>query len=368
MGGEPEAGSGGTRKLLIAGGGTGGHVFPAMEIAREWIRREAGREVLLVGTARGMESRLVPAAGLPLEVIRAAGLKGMEAGRLAKNLGMLVPALWDSIGIVRRHRFQAGVAVGGYAAGPVALVAALAGVPLLVFEPNLEPGFTNRMLMRVARRMAVGFEETGKRWPGKCEWTGCPVREEFFAVREREPGAFRVLITGGSQGAEAINRAVVESLGLWKTRKNQLFIVHQTGERDYNSIRVAYARSEINAEVLPFIGTMAEQFALADVIVCRSGAITVAEIAAAGRAAILIPFGAATDSHQMRNAEAMERRGAAVVIAQQQLSPQKLTEQLFSLMDDPARKRAIEERARERGRPNATRDIVNLAEGMVRRA
>jgi UDP-N-acetylglucosamine--N-acetylmuramyl-(pentapeptide) pyrophosphoryl-undecaprenol N-acetylglucosamine transferase len=356
-------------KLLIAGGGTGGHVFPAIEIAREWLRRDATRKVVLVGTARGMETKLAPAAGLPLELIRAAGLKGTEGMKLLKNLTMLVPALADSIGIVRRHHFQAAVAVGGYAAGPITMVAALAGVPALVFEPNSEAGFTNRLLARVAKRIAVAFEETAERWPSKAHMTGGPVRPEFFAAATHEQSnVFRVLITGGSQGSLPINRTVADSLDLWKTRKNQLFIVHQTGERDYNAIRVAYARREFNAEVSPFIGNMAEQFALADVIVCRSGAITVAEIAAAGRAAILIPFGAATDSHQLRNAEAMERRGAAAVIPQDQLTPQTLTEKLFSLLDDPARTRSMQTQARALARPNATQDIVDLVEGMVSRA
>jgi UDP-N-acetylglucosamine--N-acetylmuramyl-(pentapeptide) pyrophosphoryl-undecaprenol N-acetylglucosamine transferase len=355
-------------KLLIAGGGTGGHVFPAIEIAREWLRRDASREVVLVGTSRGMETKIAPAAGLPLELIRAAGLKGMEGMKLLKNLTMLGPALADSIGIVRHHNFQAAVAVGGYAAGPVTMVAALAGVPALVFEPNSEPGFTNRLLARVARRIAVAFEETAARWPRKSHVVGCPVRREFFAAAHEHSDVFHVLITGGSQGSSSINRTVVDSLDLWKTRKDQLFIVHQSGERDYNAIRLAYARRELNAEVIPFIGNMAERFAAADVIVCRSGAITVAEIAAAGSAAILIPFGAATDSHQMRNAEAMERRGAAVVIPQNQLTPRTITQELFSLLDDPARIRAMQTQARALARPNATQDIVNLVEGMLSRA
>ncbi|HEV2488440.1 MAG TPA: undecaprenyldiphospho-muramoylpentapeptide beta-N-acetylglucosaminyltransferase [Candidatus Acidoferrales bacterium] len=358
-------------KLLVTGGGTGGHVFPAIAVAREWLSRgDAGtrkREVVIVGTQNGLEARLVPEAGLPLETIRVAGLKGMRGTKFLRNLAMLGAGFKDSAAILRRHRFAAALGVGGYASGPMMLLAAMRGVPSVLFEPNLEPGFTNRVLARFATRIATGFEETAHRFGARAISTGCPVRKEFFAAEPREPRApFHILITGGSRGALPINRAVVDTLDLLGPKKNQLFVVHQTGERDYNAVRVAYARREFNAEVSPFIGNMAEQFAQADLIVCRSGAITVAEVAAAGRAAIFIPFGAATDSHQLRNAQAMQKAGAARVIEQKDLTPQRLATEIFSLLDQPGRIQEMQQRARALARPRAVEDIVDLLEGVAR--
>jgi UDP-N-acetylglucosamine--N-acetylmuramyl-(pentapeptide) pyrophosphoryl-undecaprenol N-acetylglucosamine transferase len=357
------------KELLIAGGGTGGHVFPAIAVAREWLRREPEgvRSVVIVGTEAGMESRLVPQAGLPLETIRAAGLKGMGGAKLARNLAMLPAGLWDSEKIMRRHHFDAAFGVGGYASGPMILAARLHAVPTMIFEPNVEPGFTNRVLASLAHRVACGFAETAKRFGDRAAATGIPVRHEFFSIarkEHREP--FNILITGGSRGALPINRAVVDSLDVLATRKNQLFIVHQTGERDYNAVRVAYARREFRAEVVPFIENMAERFAQADLILCRSGAITTAEVAAAGRAAIFIPFGAATDAHQTRNAEAMQNAGAARLLPQTELTPERLTKEIFTLLDQPRRITEMEEQARRLARPRAVEDIVDLLEGLVR--
>ena len=358
-------------KLLIAGGGTGGHVFPALRVAQEWLDRGDGheaREVVLVGTKQGLEAKLVPEAGLPLETIRAAGLKGIGGARLVYNAAMLLPGLWDSAALLRRHRFAAALGVGGYASGPVMLLAAMNSIPSVIFEPNIEPGFTNRVLADMATRVATGYEATAERWGAKAVVTGCPIRQEFFDVPARKHNPpFRLLITGGSRGALPINRAVVDSLDLLATRKNQLFVVHQTGERDYNAVRVAYARREFPAEVVPFIQNMAERFAQADLIVCRSGAITVAEIAAAGRAAIFIPFGAATDSHQLRNAEGMQAKGAGRLIPQNELAPERLANEIFSLLDQPQRMSEMERNARALARPRAVQEIVDLLERVARR-
>jgi UDP-N-acetylglucosamine--N-acetylmuramyl-(pentapeptide) pyrophosphoryl-undecaprenol N-acetylglucosamine transferase len=365
-------------KLLIAGGGTGGHVFPAIAVAQEWLRRgaadaniEAKREVLMVGTKNGLEAKLVPEAGLPFEAIRVAGLKGIGGMKFVRNTAMLGVGLWDSAELLRRHEFafSAAFGVGGYASGPVMALAAMRAVPTVLFEPNREPGFTNRLLARFATRIATGFEETAARFGSKATATGNPVRREFFDAPSRAPhrAPFTLLVTGGSRGAQAINNAMAGSLGLLTPKKNQLFIVHQTGERDYNAVREAYARLEFNAEVSPFIGNMAERFAQADLIVCRSGAITVAEVAAAGRAAIFIPFGAATDSHQLRNAQFMAQSGAGRVIPQDQLTPQRLANEILSLLDQPPKIEEIEQRAHALSRPRAISDIVDLIEGVVRK-
>jgi UDP-N-acetylglucosamine--N-acetylmuramyl-(pentapeptide) pyrophosphoryl-undecaprenol N-acetylglucosamine transferase len=350
-------------KLLIAGGGTGGHVFPALAIAQEWLSRGSEREVVLVGTQRGIEMRLVPEAGLPLETLRAAGLKGKSGVTLLKNLAMLVPAMVDAQRILRKHKPVAAFGVGGYAAGPMLLATWLRRVPNIIFEPNAEPGFTNKVLARISTRIATGYEVSAQAWGKKAIVTGCPVRQEFFSIAPRIPEKpFRLLVTGGSQGALPINRTFVDAMDRLAARKNELAIVHQTGDRDYNAVRTAYARREIHAEVMPFLTNMAERFAWADVIVCRAGAITAAEIAAAGRAAIFIPFGRATDSHQLRNAQEMSRTGAGRLISEPELTAERLTAEIFSLLDQPREIEKLATAARGLARPHAARDIVNLIE------
>ena len=350
-------------KLLIAGGGTGGHVFPALAIAGEWMSRGKERDVVLVGTQRGIEMKLVPQAGLPLETLRVAGLKGKGGTTLLKNLTMLGPGLADAFRVLRKHKPIAAFGVGGYAAGPMMLATWLSGVPNVIFEPNAEPGFTNRVLARISRRIATGYDISARAWGKKAVVTGCPVRAEFFSITSRTPQKrFRLLITGGSQGALVINRAVVDAMDLLAARKSELTIVHQTGERDYNAVRTAYARREYAAEVVPFLTNMAERFAWADVIVCRAGAITAAEIAASGRAAIFVPFGHATDSHQLRNAQEMARAGAGRVIPEPELSPERLSTEIFSLLDQPGEIERQSCAARSLARPNAARDVVNMIE------
>jgi UDP-N-acetylglucosamine--N-acetylmuramyl-(pentapeptide) pyrophosphoryl-undecaprenol N-acetylglucosamine transferase len=354
-------------KLLIAGGGTGGHVFPALDIAREWMSRGKERDVVLVGTQRGIEMKLVPQAGLPLETLRVAGLKGKGGATLVKNFAMLGPGIADAFRVLRKHKPVAAFGVGGYAAGPMMLATWLSGVPNVIFEPNAEPGFTNRVLARISRRIATGYDISAQAWGKKAVVTGCPVRTEFFSIAPRTlQKPFRLLITGGSQGALAINRTVVDAMDRLTARKNELAIVHQTGERDYNAVRTAYARREYPAEVVPFLTNMAERFAWADVIVCRAGAITAAEIAASGRAAIFIPFGHATDSHQLRNAQEMARAGAGRVIPELELTPERLSSEIFSLLDRPGEIERQSRAARSLARPNAARDIVNIIEEVAR--
>jgi UDP-N-acetylglucosamine--N-acetylmuramyl-(pentapeptide) pyrophosphoryl-undecaprenol N-acetylglucosamine transferase len=239
----------------------------------------------------------------------------------------------------------------------------LAQVPNVIFEPNAEPGFTNKVLARISKRIATGYEISARALGKKAIVTGCPVRSEFFSIEPRRLGMpFRLLVTGGSQGALPINRAFVDSMDRFAARKHELAIVHQTGERDYSAVRTAYARREINAEVVPFLTNMVERFAWADMIVCRAGAITAAEIAAAGRAAIFIPFGRATDSHQLRNAQEMTCAGAGRLVPEAELTAEKLTGEIFSLLDQPHEIEKIATAARALARPNAARDIVNLIE------
>jgi UDP-N-acetylglucosamine--N-acetylmuramyl-(pentapeptide) pyrophosphoryl-undecaprenol N-acetylglucosamine transferase len=248
------------------------------------------------------------------------------------------------------------------------LAAILRGLPTVVFEPNAAPGFTNRVLARMATCIATGYEAPAKLWGSKATLTGVPVRPEFFAIVPRAPAEpFHILITGGSQGALVINRTLVDAADLLAPQRNRISIVHQTGERDYNAVRVSYARHEIKAEVLPFIGNMAERFAQADLIVCRAGAITTAEVAAAGRAAIFIPFGASTDSHQLRNAQEMQLAGAARLIPEPQLTAERLTQEIFSLLGQPAEIQAMAAKAHQLAKPRAVQDIADLIEGIALR-
>jgi UDP-N-acetylglucosamine--N-acetylmuramyl-(pentapeptide) pyrophosphoryl-undecaprenol N-acetylglucosamine transferase len=350
-------------KLLIAGGGTGGHVFPAIAIAQEWLSRGKEREVVLVGTQRGIEMKLVPAAGLPLETIRVAGLKGKGGTTLLKNLGMLGSGLSDAFAVLKKHRPEVAFGVGGYAAGPMLLATWLKGISNVIFEPNAEPGLTNKLTARFAQKIATGYEVSAQAWGARAKVTGCPVRPEFFAIEASKPvKPFHLLVTGGSQGALPINRTFIEAAELLAKRKDELKIVHQTGERDYNNVRAAYARSEMQVEVAPFLGNMAERFAWADMIVCRAGAITAAEVAAAGRAAIFIPFGKATDSHQLRNAQEMTKAGAAKLIIEAELNAERLTKEVFSLLDHPSEIEKLATKARSLAHPNAVREIVDLIE------
>jgi UDP-N-acetylglucosamine--N-acetylmuramyl-(pentapeptide) pyrophosphoryl-undecaprenol N-acetylglucosamine transferase len=356
-------------KLLIAGGGTGGHVFPALAIAQEWLSRGVEREVVLVGTQRGIEMKLVPAAGLPLETIRVAGLKGKGGTTLLKNLAMLGTGLSDAFGVLKRQKPAVAFGVGGYAAGPMMLATWLRGIPNVICEPNAQPGFTNKVLAHLAQRIATGYEISAQTWGEKAVVTGNPVRAEFFTIQPRKPEKpFRLLVTGGSQGARPINRAFMEAAELLAKRKGEMRIVHQTGERDYNDVRAAYTRHEIDAEIAPFLTNMAERFAWADVIVCRAGAITAAEVAAAGRAAIFIPFGRATDSHQLRNAQEMTKAGAGRLIAEPELTAGRLTKEIFSLLDQPRDIEAVATKARSLAHAHAAREIVDLIEEAERRA
>jgi len=350
-------------KLLIAGGGTGGHVFPALAIAREWITRGAERDVVLVGTQRGIEVKLVPEAGLPLETLRVAGLKGKGGLTLAKNLAMLGNGLSDAFGVLKRHTPVAAFGVGGFAAGPMLLATWLKGIPNVIFEPNAEPGFTNKVLARFAKRIATGYEVSARAWGNKALLTGCPVREEFFTIQpHRANKPLQLLVTGGSQGALPINRAFLGAMNLLAARKNELSIVHQTGERDYTIVKAAYDQYQIRAEIVPFLSNMAERFDWADLLVCRAGAITAAEVAAAGRAAIFIPFGRATDSHQLRNAQEMVNAKAGRLIAEDELSSERLAKEIFSLLDQPQEIETLSRNARKLAYPDAAKTIVDLIE------
>jgi len=346
--------------VLIMAGGTGGHVFPALAVAHDLIAR--GRDVVWLGTPRGIENRLIPAAGIPLERVRVAGLRGKGALSWLLAPFRLLLALWDALRIVRRVRPSAVLGMGGFAAGPGGVAAWLLRRPLVIHEQNAAAGLTNRLLAGIAREVLQAF-------PGSfsvrvnAHTIGNPVRtdiieiappSERFAGRE---GPLRILVLGGSQGALALNRSVPEAVALLNDSA-AVEIRHQAGERTYGEAVQAYKDSGVQAEVLQFIDDMAGMYAWADVVVCRAGALTIAELAAAGVGALLVPFPAAVDDHQTKNARYLVDADAAVLMPQAQLTPQSLAAELQRCIADRnlVRERAV--RARELAKPAATVDLV----------
>jgi UDP-N-acetylglucosamine--N-acetylmuramyl-(pentapeptide) pyrophosphoryl-undecaprenol N-acetylglucosamine transferase len=366
--------SGTTARILMVAGGTGGHIFPALAVATELRARSerAGGDSIryaieFIGTRRQLESKLIPAAGFPLRVIEAAGLKGIGGVRKLRNLLVLPYTAVEAAAILREFQPHVVVGVGGYVAGPVMLEAALRDIPTVLIEPNARPGFTNRVLAPVVRAAAVGFEETAPSYGEKAHLTGHPVRRAFFEIPpkgHRPP--FTVLVVGGSQGSRAINQAVVASLPLIASDTEHIRIVHQTGERDYNEVRKAYRERGFRAEIHAFIEDMPGALAEADLAVSRAGATAVAELAAAGRAALLIPFPAATDQHQMENARVLERAGAARVLVQSELTPERLVTEIRELLAAPETVSRMEACARRLSRPDAAARIADLVEAFAR--
>jgi len=346
-------------RAILAGGGTGGHVIPALAIANE-LKKNYGAEVLFIGTARGIENRLVPAAGYPLKLVRVGALKNVSLMTRAKTAFDLPRAVWDASRMLNEFAPDVVIGVGGYASGPAVLAAVVKHIPTLAFEPNVVPGFANRVVARFVSGAAVHFEETAKYFR-HAEVTGVPVRQAFFEIPAKRGGVPTLLVFGGSQGAHAINEAMIRCLPELRRQAPGIHIIHQTGERDYNDALAAYASLHESAEVFKFIEDMPGAFARADLVVCRSGASTVAEITAAGKPAIFVPFPRAADDHQRVNAEALARVGAAVVVEESKLEGVWLAETIAALLGDQARLHAMSETARGLAHPNAARDIAAMA-------
>jgi UDP-N-acetylglucosamine--N-acetylmuramyl-(pentapeptide) pyrophosphoryl-undecaprenol N-acetylglucosamine transferase len=350
-------------RVLIAGGGTGGHIYPGIAIAREVRRRHQAAELLFVGTERGLEMKIVPAEGFRLETITISGLKGSGLLKQLRSLLAIPKSLLDARRILRRFQPSVIIGVGGYSSGPPVLMAALMGIPAMLQEQNALPGLTNRLLARVVRKVATAFRECEAYFGKKAVLTGNPVRADFSQVPGRtgnEP--FTLLAFGGSQGAQPINQSVVEALAILQTQLPELRVIHQTGEREYPRIKQMYEAMKIDADVRPFFGDIPKQFAAADLLVCRAGATTLAELTVSGKAAILVPFPQAADDHQRRNAEALAEAGAAEMILQKNLSGPVLAARIRHYFEHRDRLRQMEQNSRALGRPDATERIVDLVE------
>jgi UDP-N-acetylglucosamine--N-acetylmuramyl-(pentapeptide) pyrophosphoryl-undecaprenol N-acetylglucosamine transferase len=354
-------------RVVIAGGGTGGHLYPGIAIARELLARRPDATVTFAGTARGLESKVVPREGFQLDLLRSAGLKGRSGLAVVRGLALLPLSFMDAWRILSRRRPNLVIGVGGYSSGPVVMLAALRRIPTLLAEQNAVPGLTNRILSRVVSAAAVTFDSTVSFFGRRGFVAGNPVRPEFFldlppegGRHGSESGKARVLVFGGSQGAHAINVAMVEAAPRLAA-DGGVDLTHQTGERDVELVRRAYRDAGVPARVEPFLFAMDREMKQADVIVSRAGATSIAELTAAGRAAILIPLPTATDDHQRKNAEILARAGAAELIEQKDLTGAVLAERLLALARDAGRRAAMAGAARAFARPDAARVIVDRA-------
>ena len=349
--------------LLIAGGGTGGHLYPGIAVARELLARTPDARVSFVGTAAGVEARIVPREGFELDVIRSAGLKGKSAAALARGVALLPLSALDAWRVLSRRRPSVVIGVGGYSSGPVVALAALRGIPTLLMEQNAAPGLTNRLLSSLVTAAAVTYPEAVRIFGPKAFVSGNPVRQEFFAAGEtgdRAPGdAVRVLVFGGSQGAHAINMAMMAAAPRLAGAPVRVTVTHQTGERDLEAVRDGYRRAGFEARVEPFLYAMEREVRDADLVVCRAGATTLAELTAAGRPSVLVPLAAATDDHQRKNARALVSAGASTLVEEHELAVGRLAEEVLALAGDEGRRREMGRAARRLARPDAARVIVD---------
>ena len=354
-------------RIVIAGGGTGGHLYPGIAVARELLRRRPDSVITFAGTARGIEVRVVPREGFELDVLRSTGLKGTSPLALARGLALLPLSGVDASRILSRRRPHLVVGVGGYSSGPVVALAAARRIPTLLLEQNAVPGFTNRMLARMVSAAAVTFESTVGYFGRRGFVAGNPVRPEFFTQPDRlavnQPP--KVLIFGGSQGAHAINVAGVEAAPRLAADHRRVAITHQTGERDLEFVRDGYRRAGLDARVEPFLFTMEREITSADLVVSRAGATTLAELTAAGCPSVLIPLPTAADDHQRKNAEVLREAGAAEVIEERHLTGERLAARITALVEDRARVAAMGLAARRLARPDAARVIVDRALELV---
>jgi UDP-N-acetylglucosamine--N-acetylmuramyl-(pentapeptide) pyrophosphoryl-undecaprenol N-acetylglucosamine transferase len=351
--------------IVMAGGGTGGHVMPLLAVAREL--EADGHHSVFIGTPRGFEAKLVPPAGFTLEFIVIGGLNRVGVMRTLRSLLQLPLSVRRSIQLLEKYRPSAVFSLGGYAAGPVVLAALRKRIPLIVMEPNAMPGLTNRRIGRFVRRALLNFPEAARFFPpGKSEITGLPVRPEFFKIPPKVREAkLTILITGGSQGSRTLNEAARASWSYFREARFPVRLIHQTGNLAYSALAPRFAESGIEGEVSAFIDDMPTAFARADLVICRSGAGAMGELAAAGKPSILVPFPHASDQHQLRNAEAFQKAGAAVLILDHEMDGGRLFEEVEKLRTRPELLHRMGERARAFAHPDAARRAANVLEETI---
>jgi UDP-N-acetylglucosamine--N-acetylmuramyl-(pentapeptide) pyrophosphoryl-undecaprenol N-acetylglucosamine transferase len=360
--------------VLIAGGGTGGHLFPGMAVAGQLLAARPGLALAFVNAGRPLEGRVLSQAGYAQEVLPAKAFRGKGLLSRLSALAVVPGAVMRAVGLIRRRRPGLVLAVGGYAALPLGLAARLCGVPLAVQEQNALPGLTNRVLGKLAAKVFVAFAAAQKHFPaGKSELLGNPVRQELLqqaAGVEREDPArrFTVLVLGGSQGARSLNQAVTGALELLAERKERLFFIHQTGEADASWVGEAYATAGFAAEVAPFFEQVGACYGRAHLVLCRAGAGTVTEGLATGRAMICVPYPYAAGDHQRLNAQALVEAGSARMILDAELTPQAAAAAIAEMMDCADERQALERRALDLARPHAARDIAGRCLELMKEA
>ncbi|MDI6755071.1 MAG: undecaprenyldiphospho-muramoylpentapeptide beta-N-acetylglucosaminyltransferase [Thermodesulfobacteriota bacterium] len=357
-------------KIMIAGGGTGGHLFPALAVAEAFREREPANEILFVGSRRGMEVRIVPREGYALKTIDAVSLKGKPFWKKFESLLAVPRSLVQSWQLIRSFQPDIVLGVGGYASGPVVLTAWAMGCNTAIHEQNSFPGLSNRILSWFADRIFISFADSSRHFPReKAILTGNPVRKMIRrpgALPERKPESkFTLLIFGGSQGAQRLNRAMKEALFYLKDLKGVLTIIHQTGEKNYQEIQEAYQKKDFAAEVHPFIHDMDRAYAQADLVLCRAGATTIFELMAAGKPSILVPYPFAANDHQTLNAKTMADAGAALLVADGNLTGIHLSQILKELIRNPEKLKAMGKRAAGLAKPDAAQRMVNFCYEMV---
>ena len=356
-------------RVIIAAGGTGGHLYPGVALAREFERQMPGSETMFVGTTRGLETNVVPREGFELITIAARGVMGKGAAGALQGLAMVPLGVAQCLAVCRKRRPDLAIGVGGYTSPPLILAAFLLGMKRVIVEPNVYPGVANRVLAPIANRVFVSFAEAASYFgSAKTRVVGTPIRREFLeAGTETRHAGLTLLILGGSQGARSINRAMVVALPALIAAHPGLRVIHQTGERDYEDVASAY-RSYRTAqlEAVPFLYDMPGAFRQADLIVSRSGATTVAEVTACGKPAILIPFPHAVHGHQERNARVLERAGAAQIIVDGRLSGDMLAGAVSALLARPDRLREMARCSRSLGQADAAERIVSECRSLVK--
>jgi len=359
-------------KCVIAGGGTGGHLFPGMAIAEAFVEREKGNEVLFIGTERGIEAKVLPGGKFPLKMIQAKPIQGKSLLGKAKAIRSLPMAVSEAYSILKEFQPHFVLGVGGYASGPTLLAAFLLGMKRAIQEQNVMPGMTNRILKWFSQRIFVSFEEAKKYFPEKKTLvTGNPIRKEFLAlVREdrrlvKKEDRFTLLIFGGSTGAHRINQAMIEALDHLQGIKSSLKIIHQTGKEDLDFVSRKYRERGFEALVRPFFEDLASYYQISDLVICRSGASTVAELAVCGKAALLIPYPYAVHDHQLINAKKLVDLGAAKMILDQELSGGTIVPMILRFYEHPEERVRMEEAIRRLGRPRAAEEIVDHCYALV---
>jgi UDP-N-acetylglucosamine--N-acetylmuramyl-(pentapeptide) pyrophosphoryl-undecaprenol N-acetylglucosamine transferase len=356
-------------KVIIAGGGTGGHLFPGIAIAEEFLGRDQTSSILFIGTKRGLEKRVLGQMGFNLHTLDVEGIKGRGIAKALAAILKIPRSLVESYRLIRTFCPDIVIGVGGYASGPAVMTARLMGIKTAIAEQNALPGITNRILGRIVDRIFLSFPETKKWFPEKnIIASGNPVRAAFLTgIREadKRAGKFTLLVFGGSQGAHSINLAVLDSLPSLDKIKDKLKVIHQTGSADLDSITLHYQCHGIEAEVFPFIMDMAQAFRSADLLICRAGATSIAEITASGKSSILIPFPYAVNDHQTKNAEALVRAGAAVMISEKDISGNILAETVEKFYHHPELLREMEAKSASLGNVRAAADIVDTCMELI---